>query len=100
MTALPGNSLGQSLGRAVAWNAAARWSSQILIWVSTIVVARLLTPYDYGLVGMAGLYLLLATLIGQTGIADAVVALRDLTSRQIAELNTTALLIGAGLTGV
>jgi O-antigen/teichoic acid export membrane protein len=99
MKALPsGDALDKSIGRAVAWNAAAKWSSQILSWASTIVVARLLTPYDYGVLGMAGLYLLLAALIAQTGIADAIVALRDLTSRQISELNTTALIIGVALT--
>jgi O-antigen/teichoic acid export membrane protein len=101
MTVFPsGDSLDRSMARAVAWNAAAKWSSQILSWVSTIVVARLLTPYDYGVVGMAGLYLALATLISQTGIGGAVLTFRDLTRRQLAELNTVALLIGTTLVGL
>lgn len=101
MSYTPSNSsLDQSIGRAVAWTAAARWSTQIVTWASTIIVARLLTPYDYGLVGMAGLYLCLATLISQTGIGQAVLTFRDLTRRQIAELNTIALLIGTGLVGL
>lgn len=94
------DALDRSLARAVAWNAAAKWATQILSWVSTIVVARLLTPSDYGLVGMAGIYLSLAAMIGQVGIADAVIALRDLSRRQIAELNTVAVLLGVGLVGV
>ena len=94
------NSLDRSMVRAVAWNAAAKWVTQALSWASTIIVARLLTPSDYGLVGMAGVYLSLAALIGQAGIGDAILALRDLTRRQIAELNTVALLIGAALVGV
>jgi PST family polysaccharide transporter len=49
---------------------------------------------------MAGVYLSLAALISQAGIGDAVLALRDLTRRQIAELNTVALLIGTALVGV
>jgi len=92
--------LDRSLARAVAWNAAARWISQILSWVSTIVVARLLTPYDYGIIGMAGLYLNLAMYVSQAGISEAIIALRDLTRRQIAELNTLALLLGMGLAGL
>jgi O-antigen/teichoic acid export membrane protein len=83
----------------VAWNAAARWVSQILSWVSTIIVARLLTPYDYGIVGLASLYLNLAMNVSQAGIGDAILALRDLTKRQIAELNTVALVLGAALVG-
>jgi len=92
--------LDRSMARAIAWNAAARSTSQVLSWASTIIVARLLTPYDYGLVGMAGLYLALATLVSQVGIGDAIIALRDLTRRQIAELNTVALLVGGALVGI
>jgi O-antigen/teichoic acid export membrane protein len=89
-----------SLARAVAWNAAARWVSQVLSWISTIVVARLLTPDDYGIIGMAGLYLNLALYVSQAGISDAIIALRDLTQRQIAALNTLALILGMGFAGL
>ncbi|HTV57389.1 MAG TPA: hypothetical protein VMJ93_00795, partial [Verrucomicrobiae bacterium] len=58
--ATPDQSLDRSMAHAVAWSAAARWAAQILSWVSTIIVARILTPYDYGIVGMASLYLNLA----------------------------------------
>jgi PST family polysaccharide transporter len=62
-------------------------------WVSTIIVARLLTPYDYGIIGMASLYVNLAMYVSQAGVGDAIIALRDLTRRQIAELNTLSLFI-------
>src|SRR5271156_1896087 len=93
-------SLDRSMAHAVAWGAAARWASQIVSWASTIVVARLLTPYDFGLVGMAGLYLQIALMISQAGIGDAIIALRGLTHRQIAELNTISLVMGAVLAGL
>jgi len=94
------NTLDSSLAHSVAWNATAKWTTQILTWVATIIVARLLMPSDYGLMGMAGLYLSLAVMVSQVGIADAVIALRDLTRRQIAELNTLAVLVGVGLVGL
>jgi O-antigen/teichoic acid export membrane protein len=92
--------LDRSMARAVAWSAAAKWITQVLSWASTIVVARLLTPSDYGLVGMAALYLNLASLVGQTGIGNAIIVLRDLTRQQIAELNTISLLLGVCLAGL
>lgn len=49
---------------------------------------------------MASLYLNLAMYVSQAGIGDAIIALRDLTEEQIAELNTMALILGAGLIGV
>jgi O-antigen/teichoic acid export membrane protein len=96
----PDRSLDRSIVRAVAWNGVARWASQVLSWITTIVVARVLTPGDYGLVGMAGLYLNLALLISQAGIGDTIIALRDLTKRQISELNTVAIALGLGLVGL
>jgi len=93
-------SLDRSMARAVGWNAAAKWSSQILSWTSTIVVARLLTPYDYGLCGMASLFTCLVMVICQYGIGDAVIALRDLTRRQIAELHTVSVILGIALVGL
>ncbi|HYT18640.1 MAG TPA: oligosaccharide flippase family protein, partial [Candidatus Polarisedimenticolia bacterium] len=90
-------SLDRSMARAIAWNAAARWLAQIFSWASTIVVARLLSPYDYGLVGMAGLYLNLAMMVGTGGLGDAIVVFRDLTTEQVSQLNTVSVLTGFGL---
>lgn len=95
-----GNSLDRSMARALAWNTAAKSLSQAFSWLSTIVVARLLTPYDYGLVGMAGVYLALAAIVSQAGIGNAVVYVRDLTRRQIAELNTLSIVVGLFLTAL
>jgi O-antigen/teichoic acid export membrane protein len=93
-----GNSLDRSMARALAWNTAAKSLTQAFSWLSTVVVARLLTPYDYGLVGMAGVYLALATVVSQAGIGNTVVYVRDLTRRQIAELNTLSIVVGLLLT--
>lgn len=100
MTTGVNRALDRSMVRAVAWTAGAKWTSQVFTWVATIVIARLLHPYDYGLVGMAGIYLNLTVLVSQVGVPDAIVTLRDLTVRQVAELNSVALLLGAVLVGL
>lgn len=86
-----GQALDHALIKGVAWTGAATWIAQALTWLSTLVVVRLLTPDDYGLVALAGVYLGLITLISEFGIGTAVITLRDLTRRQIAELNTVAM---------
>jgi O-antigen/teichoic acid export membrane protein len=68
--------------------------SQVLSWLCTIAVARLLTPADYGLVGMAVVYLELITVINETGVGSAVVTKHTLTIHQIAQLNTLSVLLG------
>ena len=75
--------LDHSLLRGVAWTAAAKWASQALSWVSWLIVARLLSPEDYGLVGMAAIYLGLITLLSEFGLGTAVLAIRELSVEQI-----------------
>ena len=60
----------------------------------TVVVARLLAPSDYGLVGMAGIFVNLFTLFSEFGIGTAVVTMQDLTEHQASQLNTLSLFLG------
>jgi O-antigen/teichoic acid export membrane protein len=83
-----------SLVQGVAWTGAAKWASQVLAWASTLVVARILTPDDYGLVSMATVYLGVLTLVSEFGLGSAVVTLRDLTEEQIAQLNGLSVCLG------
>lgn len=86
--------LDRSLARGLAWTGGIKWAGQLLSWATTIIVARLLTPADYGLVGMATLYLSLATLLSEFGMGAAIVTIRDLTKQQIAQINTVSVLFG------
>ncbi len=82
------------LVRGLAWTGAVKWTSQVVAWVSTLVVARLLSPEDYGLVGMATVYLGLVNLISEFGVGTTIVTLRDMSEEQIAQLNGFAVLLG------
>lgn len=88
--------LDHSLLHGLAWTGAAKWCTQLLSWASTLVVARLLTPEDYGLVGMAAIYLGFVTLLSEFGLGTAVVIFRDLSPEQISQLNGLSLLFGLG----
>lgn len=90
----------RALVHGIAWSAASKWLTQIVSWTSTIVVARLLTPNDYGLVGMAALYLGLVALVSEFGIGSAIVTLRDLSDDAIAQLNTVSLIVGVAIFGI
>ncbi len=97
-TQVEARALDRSLVRGVAWTAAAKSASQGLNWVSWLIVARLLTPEDYGLVGMAAIYLGLITLLSEFGLGTAVLAVRELSVEQLNQLNGLAVLLGlAGL---
>jgi O-antigen/teichoic acid export membrane protein len=94
----PSRQLDGSFARSLAWTSAARWGSQLVSWLSTFLVARLLVPEDYGLVGMATVFLGLVRLMSEFGLGTAVVTLRELDRRQIAQINGLAVVAGfAGL---
>lgn len=65
-----------------------------MTWASTIVVARLLTPDDYGLVGMAAIYLGLVALVSEFGIGSAIVTLHDLSEKSVEQLNGLSVVVG------
>jgi PST family polysaccharide transporter len=61
-----------------------------------ILAARLLTPEDFGLVGLAQVFLGLISMIGEFGMATAIIAQPNLDDEQIGQLNAVAGLVGIG----
>lgn len=92
--------LDHSLVTGVAWTAIMRWVSQAISWVSTLYVARILTPGDYGLVAMASIPIGLARLVEDLGLDAIIVQDRSLTRIELARLAGAALLLGLFLTGL
>lgn len=84
----------------LAWTASARWTAQVVNWLSTLVVIRLLSPGDFGIVGMAAVYLGLVNLLSEFGVGQTVVYVRDLSSEQLAQMNTVAVIFGFAGFGV
>jgi len=86
--------LDRSLVHGIAWTAGLKWFTQVLSWASTLIVANILTPGDYGLVGMATVYLGLVQLVNEFGLGAAILQRRDLTEDQIARLGGLSILLG------
>jgi O-antigen/teichoic acid export membrane protein len=76
----------QSLKRKVlqgfAWEASSKLVMQIISWASTIIVARLLTPDDYGIVAIAFLFTQLAENIVDMGMGQSLIMKRHTTREQ------------------
>jgi len=94
------NRLDIALVRGIAWVGGAKWSVQFLQWGTTIVAARILTPSDFGLFGMAMVFLGLVGLINEFGIGTSILMMRELTDDQVAQINSLALLLGVCCLGI
>lgn len=90
----PDPGLDRVLVRGLAWTGAVKYGTQVLRWASTIIVARLLTPADYGVFSGAMFFIGLVGLLTEFGVGTAVVTLRELDDEDVAQLNGLAMLFG------
>jgi len=96
----PRRGLDRALVIGFAWTGAAKSATQVLSWLSTLLVARLLLPADLGLYGMAAVYLGFVQIVNQCGLGAAILQKRDLTSPEIAQLGGFSLLLASCLCAV
>src|SRR4051812_22535655 len=61
---------------ALRWNITMRTTAQIVNWAITIFVVRLLTPGDYGLMGLAQILIGLCLLVNHLGAVPALIQQR------------------------
>lgn len=80
--------------KSVMWMGGASIFSQLITWVFTFAIARLLSPEDYGLIGMAGIYIGMTEYINELGIGSAIVQRQDLNDEDIRGLYTISIAFG------
>jgi teichuronic acid exporter len=81
----------------LAWTAGAKWATQILTWASVLVVARLLSPSDYGVGGIAGIFFGLTNVLAEFGLGTAVLHMPELDRRTLGQLHSFSLLLCTGI---
>jgi len=75
---MPEKSLRRRLLEGVFWLTAVKVFSQVISWIITIYVIRILSPDDYGLMAMAGVYFSFIVLFNEVGLGAAIVQKKDL----------------------
>ena len=87
----------QSLKKSLAWMGGTSLAGQVITWSVTIIVARLLTPEDYGLVALAGLFTVFANAICRLGISAAVIQADEVSNYQVRALYSLSFVVGAAM---
>ena len=83
-----------------AWQASTKLFVQIFSWVSTIWVARLLVPEDYGLVAISGLLTGIFIMLATTGFAAGVVNRIRISRAELDTIFWLSFLSGVALYGI
>ena len=89
-----------SIGRSLAWMGGASFLGQVITWSVTIIVARLLTPEDYGLVAISGLFTVFANMVCLMGISSAVIQADEVSEYQLRALYGLSILAGTLMLGL
>ena len=55
------------------WTALQRYSTMLIHFISGIILARLLTPYDYGCIGMLSIFMVLSEAFIDGGFGSALI---------------------------
>ena len=67
------NDLKQKAASGMIWSALQRYSTMIIQFISGIILARLLTPYDYGCIGMLMIFMVIAEAFIDGGFGSALI---------------------------
>lgn len=65
--------LKQKAAASMVWTAFSKYSNMIIGFISGIILARLLTPYDYGCIGMLSIFMALAETFIDGGFGSALI---------------------------
>lgn len=88
--------LGKQVLSGLKVGAALRAGAQLFTWVNTLILIRLLTPDDYGLMSMTMLFVAMFTLVGDFGIGKALVQTQTLSELQWRQAFTVNALANLG----
>lgn len=72
-------SLKSKTAKGVIWSSIERFSTQGIQFLIMIVMARLLTPEDYGLIGMVAIFLAVSQSLIDSGFSQALIRKQDRT---------------------
>ena len=79
------------------WTAASKFVSQAIAWVVTLVVVRLLSPADYGLMAMAMVVMAVSSEIAELGLGASIVRARTLSQDELAQIGGLVIMLNVGI---
>lgn len=93
-------SLKRTATKGVIWSSVERFSVQGMQFVFMLVMARLLTPQDYGLIGMLSIFLAISQSLIDSGFSNALIRKQHRTEQDYSTVFYFNIVIGFSLYGV
>lgn len=84
----------QKMIRGIGWSAIEKYSGLVVSILVSMILARLLSPSDYGTIAIATVIISFLSIVGTMGIAPAIIQRRDLTKGDLDNIYTFTLFVG------
>lgn len=86
-----------NLKRAVLVNAMSKYAGIVINLLFTMILARLLTPEDYGVVAVVMVFTTFFSLFSDMGLGVAVIQNKELSEKEINDIYSFTIILGVGL---
>jgi len=80
------------------WSLMLRYSQQIIVFSITIILARILSPAEYGIMAMLGVFMALSQTFLDFGISSALIQRQDITQKDLSTVFYLNIITGSVLT--
>lgn len=94
------NSLKSKAINSIVWSALERFSAQGIQFVLGIIIARLVTPSEFGLIAMLGIFLAVAQCFIDSGFGNALIQKQDRTETDYSTVFYFNIVIAIGFYGI
>lgn len=91
------NNLKDKTVNGMFWSFVQKISSQSITFFVTVILARILTPDDYGIVALAGMFLVLMGVFSDGGLGQALIQKKDADEKDFNTMFTTQLVFASFL---
>jgi O-antigen/teichoic acid export membrane protein len=71
------------IARSILWVLCSRGVLQVISFASTLMVARLLAPADYGVMALASMWIVITAHVAELGLGNAILQFPDLDDREL-----------------
>lgn len=100
LTEMPQDNLKHDTVKGLFWSSVERFSVQGVSFVVMLVIARILDPADYGLVGMLSIFMAIAQCLIDSGFSNALIRKQDRTDVDNNTVFYFNLVVSLGLYGI
>jgi len=91
------SSLKKEIISGVFYTSLAKYSNIAVQILVTAILARLLTPFDYGVVAIATVFIVFFNLLSDIGIGPAIIQFKDLTRRDLSNIFSFTAYVGIAI---